>query len=211
MNAPTYQGANQLLAQVATASNDQLQAQLLTLFCQLAYQQGDFILSSGKHSSYYINGKQVTLHPVGALVAGRLLFSMLPDGTQAVAGLTLGADPLVSSVSVISALENHPIPGSIVRKEPKGHGTQAYIEGPSLEPSSLVVVLEDVVTTGTSALKAANRLRDAGYQVTHVLALVDREQGGSELYRQNGLEFRAALTLSQIQQQVQANRQTNAE
>jgi orotate phosphoribosyltransferase len=207
MNVPTYQGQNQLLQQVATASNQQLQTQLLELFCQLAYQEGDFTLSSGQQSSYYINGKQVTLHPVGALVTGRLLFSMLPAQAQAVAGLTLGADPLVSSVSVISALENYPIPGLIVRKEPKGHGTQAYIEGPSLETGSLVVVLEDVVTTGTSALKAANRLRDAGYQVTHVLALVDREQGATELYQQNGLAFRAAITLSQIQQHVRTNHQ----
>ncbi|WP_071518397.1 orotate phosphoribosyltransferase [Geitlerinema sp. PCC 9228] len=209
MNAPTYQGASQLLQHLATANQEQLQAQLLDLFCQLAYQEGDFTLSSGQRSSYYINGKQVTLHPVGALVVGRLLFSMLPPQTQAVAGLTLGADPLVSSVSVISALENQPIPGLIVRKEPKGHGTQAYIEGPSLETGSSVVVLEDVVTTGSSALKAAQRLRDAGYRVSHVLALVDREQGGSELYPQHGLSFSAALTLSQIQQRSQTNLQSN--
>ena len=98
---------------------------LLDLLCQLAYKEGDFVLSSGKQSSYYINGKLVTLHPQGALAIGRLLFSMLPTDTEAVAGLTLGADPIVTAVSVVSALENRPIPALIIRKEAKGHGTMA--------------------------------------------------------------------------------------
>src|SRR4028118_2028168 len=109
-----------------------LRQHLLDLLCQLAYQEGDFILSSGQRSSYYINGKQVTLHPQGALAIGRIFLSQLPTDVQAVAGLTLGADPIVSAVSVVSALENRPIPALIIRKEPKGHGTRAYIEGPSL-------------------------------------------------------------------------------
>ncbi|NEQ64100.1 MAG: orotate phosphoribosyltransferase, partial [Symploca sp. SIO2D2] len=91
---------------------------LLELFVKLAYKEGDFVLSSGQRSSYYINGKQVTLHPQGALAVGRLLLSMLPADTQAVAGLTLGADPIVSAVTVVSAYENQPIPGLIIRKEP---------------------------------------------------------------------------------------------
>lgn len=172
---------------------------LMDLFCQLAYQEGDFVLSSGQHSSYYINGKQVTLHPQGALTIGRLLLSQLPADTNAVAGLTLGADPIVSAVSVVSALENRSIPALIIRKEAKGHGTRAYIEGPSLPEGANVVVLEDVVTTGQSAMKAVERLQDAGYRVEQVMALVDRQQGGAELYESAGLKFQTLFTIQEIQ------------
>lgn len=176
----------------------QVRSWLLDLFCNLAYREGDFVLSSGARSTYYINGKQVTLDPNGALATGRLLLSMLPADTQAVAGLTLGADPIVTAVSVVSAWENRPIPALIVRKEAKGHGTMAYIEGPKLEAGDRVVVLEDVVTTGASAMKAVNRLRDAGYAVERIIALVDREQGGAELYQQEKLQFEALFSISEI-------------
>ncbi|MEQ9624480.1 orotate phosphoribosyltransferase [Coleofasciculus chthonoplastes] len=176
---------------------------LLDLFCQLAYQEGDFVLSSGQRSSYYINGKQVTLHPQGGLAIAQLLLSLLPQDTQAVAGLTLGADPIVSAVSVVSALENRPIPALIIRKEAKGHGTRAYIEGPNLSAGAKVVVLEDVVTTGQSAMKAVERLREAGYQVDQVLALVDRQQGGAEFYQSVELAFQAVFTIQDIQQRYQ--------
>ena len=183
-----------------TTTNDMniLRNNLLDLFCQLAYQEGDFVLSSGQKSSYYINGKEVTLHPEGALAIGRLLLSMLPTDTEAVAGLTLGADPIVSSVSVVSSLENRPIPGLIIRKEAKGHGTKAYIEGPSLPTGARVVVLEDVVTTGQSAMKAVNRLRDAGYMVDTVISLIDRQQGGAEFYQSQGLNFVALFNIEEI-------------
>ncbi|MGB5963771.1 MAG: orotate phosphoribosyltransferase [Coleofasciculaceae cyanobacterium] len=173
---------------------------LLDLFCQLAYKEGDFVLSSGQRSTYYINGKQVTLHPQGAYSIGRLLLAQLPLDTQAVAGLTLGADPIVSAVSVVSAYENRPIPALIIRKEAKGHGTMAYIEGPTLSPGAKVVVLEDVVTTGQSALKAVERLQGAGYRVEQVIALVDRQQGGEELYQASGLKFEAVFSIVDLQE-----------
>lgn len=184
----------------ASADGTTLRQGLLDLFCQLAYKEGDFVLSSGQRSSYYINGKQVTLHPQGALAIGRLLLSLLPEDTHAVAGLTLGADPIVTAVSVVSAYENRPLPGLIIRKEAKGHGTRAYIEGPSLPDAAKVVVLEDVVTTGQSAMKAVERLRDAGYEVEQVIALVDRQQGGAEFYQQTGLKFQAVFSIQDIQQ-----------
>jgi orotate phosphoribosyltransferase len=177
-----------------------LHQQLLDLFCRLAYQEGDFILSSGQASSYYINGKEVTLNAQGALAIGRILLSRLPEDTQAVAGLTLGADPIVTAVSVVSAYENRPIPALIIRKEAKGHGTKAYIEGPTLPENTTVVVLEDVVTTGRSAMKAVERLRDAGYTVNLVISLIDRLQGGAEFYQSVGLKFQAVFTIEDIQQ-----------
>jgi orotate phosphoribosyltransferase len=183
-----------------TADFPTLRSKLLDLFCQLAYQEGDFVLSSGKRSSYYINGKQVTLHPQGALAIGRILLYLLPADTEAVAGLTLGADPIVTAVSVVSAYEHRPVAALIIRKEAKGHGTKAYIEGPNLPEGTKVVVLEDVVTTGQSAMKAVARLKAANYTVNEVISLVDRQQGAAEFYRSMGLKFQAVLTIAEIQQ-----------
>ncbi|KAF3886305.1 MULTISPECIES: orotate phosphoribosyltransferase [Nostocales] len=198
----TYQAETFTQSTIWAATTDLaiLRQQLLNLFCQLAYQEGDFVLSSGQRSSYYINGKQVTLHPQGALAIGRILLSLLPTDTQAVAGLTLGADPIVSAVSVVSACENRPIPALIVRKEAKGHGTRAYIEGPNLPEGAKVVVLEDVVTTGKSAMKAVERLQAVGYAVNRVISLVDRKQGGAEFYQSVGLQFEAVFSIEDIQQ-----------
>ncbi|MEA5572146.1 orotate phosphoribosyltransferase [Calothrix sp. UHCC 0171] len=187
-------------AWAANTEINTLRNKLLDLLCQTAYKEGDFLLSSGQPSKYYINCKLVTLHPQGALATGRLLLAMLPADTQAVAGLTLGADPIVSAVSVVSAYENRPIPGLIIRKEAKGHGTQAYIEGPILPEGAKVVVLEDVVTTGQSAMKAVEKLRDAGYTVEQVISLVDRKQGGAEFYQSQGLKFETVYGIEDIQQ-----------
>jgi len=177
-----------------------LRDRLLDLLCEFAYREGDFVLSSGQKSSYYINCKPVTLHAEGALATGRVLLSMLPLQVQAVGGLTLGADPIVTAVSVVSALEGRSIPALIVRKETKGHGTMAYIEGPVLPPGTNVAVLEDVVTTGKSAMQAVERLRGAGYIVDRVLSLIDREQGGGELYCEAGLDFQAVFTIADLKE-----------
>jgi orotate phosphoribosyltransferase len=184
---------------LVTANLDQVKEFLLELLVKKAYQEGDFTLSSGQKSSYYINCKQVTLDAQGALAVGRLILDLLAEDTIAVAGLTLGADPIVSALSVVSAYENRNIPALIIRKQAKGHGTQAYIEGLALPEGSKVVVLEDVVTTGQSALIAVQRLKDAGYQVEEVIALVDRQQGGSQLYESEGLKFKALFTIQDLQ------------
>lgn len=176
-----------------------LRASLLDLLCTKAYREGDFTLSSGQKSTYYINGKQATLHAQGAIAVARLMLELIPEGTTAVAGLTLGADPIVSAVSAVGLYQGRVITPLIIRKEAKGHGTMAYIEGPELEPGSSVAVLEDVVTTGGSALKAVERLRGAGYVVDQVISLVDREQGGGELYAREGLQFDAVYSIRDLQ------------
>jgi orotate phosphoribosyltransferase len=190
-------------ASVATVSLEDLREILLDLLCTKAYKEGDFTLSSGQKSSYYINCKPVTLDPIGAIALGRLLLPLLLPQTTAVAGLTLGADPMVSALSIMSAYGDSPIPGLIIRKEAKGHGTQAYIEGPLPIGGSTIAVIEDVVTTGQSAMKAVHRLQDAGYQVTQVLALVDRLQGGAALYQSAGLDFKALFAIPDLQQRWQ--------
>ncbi len=183
---------------LTTLSPEELRDRLLDLFCEAAYKEGDFTLSSGQKSTYYINGKQVTLHAAGGVMVGRLLLDKLPATTAAVAGLTLGADPMVTGVSIVGAYRDRPITPLIVRKEAKGHGTQAYIEGPTLPPGTPVVVLEDVVTTGRSAWQAVERLRQAGYTVNTILALVDRQQGGGEFYQAQGLNFEALFAITDI-------------
>ena len=192
------------ISDISTADLTDLRHYLLKLFANLAYQEGDFILSSGQPSAYYLNGKKVTLTAEGALAIGRLVLAELSPDTDAIAGLTLGADPIVTAVSVVSAYENRPIPALIIRKEAKGHGTQAYIEGPDLPSGAKVVVLEDVVTTGKSAMLAVERLRGAGYVVEEVFSLIDREQGGAEFYKEQGLGFRTLFSIRDIQAIAQA-------
>jgi orotate phosphoribosyltransferase len=186
-------------AELLSLDTAALRSPLLDLFCQGAYQEGDFVLTSGQRSTYYINGKLVTLHPQGALLVGRLLLDLVSPETVAVAGLTLGADPLVTAVSLVGLYGDRPLFPLIIRKEAKGHGTRAYIEGLTLPVGSPITVLEDVVTTGQSALKAVDRLRDAGYTVNQILALVDRQQGGAELYQSHNLPFKALFTIQDIQ------------
>ena len=177
----------------------ELRQTLLDLLCTTAYKEGDFTLSSGQKSAYYINGKLVTLHPQGGQLVGQVLLPLIGADTAAVAGLTLGADPIVSAVNVVAAYEGRSLTALIVRKEAKGHGTKVYIEGPPLPPGSDVIVLEDVVTTGNSAMKAVERLRDAGYQVNQVISLVDRQQGGAEFYQEQSIEFQAVYTIADLQ------------
>ena len=173
-----------------------MKEELIYLLKRDAYKKGEFKLSSGKTSEHYINCKPVTLTGRGLTLVS-LCFLEYID-TQAVGGLTLGADPLVSGVAVVSALDKTLIDALIVRKEPKGHGTGAWIEGPTLSEGTKVTVLEDVVTTGGSAIKAAEKLRDAGYVVDRVVAIVDRQEGGADAMKEAGLELKSLFTLEDM-------------
>ena len=146
--------------------------------------QGDFTLSSGKKSSYYLDCRTTTLDPRGALLIGQLILDGIRRRNiqaEAIGGLTMGADPIAAAVAVVSAIEQTPLPAFIVRKEAKAHGTQKYIEGYEGKPGSRVIVVDDVCTTGDSILKAAERAGMAGYQVVAAFCVVDREEGGTEL------------------------------
>ena len=149
----------------------------LTLLKEDAYKKGDFKLSSGKKSEHYVNCKPVTLQGDALMFISWCMFECLEEDCDAIGGLTLGADPLVAGVAMVSAIEERYLDGLIVRKEPKGHGTKAWIEGPTLAPGSKVTVLEDVITTGGSAIQAAEKLRDAGYIVENVVAIINRQEG----------------------------------
>ena len=152
--------------------------ELLSMLKEDAYRKGEYTLSSGKESQHYVNCKPVTLTGRGLTLASIMLLQHVEEDSVAVAGLTLGADPLVSGVAVVCGLDKIKLNALIVRKEAKGHGTGAYSEGPLPEKGSKVTVLEDVITTGGSAIKAVNRLRDAGYVVNRIISIVDRQEDG---------------------------------
>ena len=149
----------------------------LALLKEDAYKKGDFKLSSGKKSEHYVNCKPVTLQGDALMFISWCMLECLEEDCDAIGGLTLGADPLVAGVAMVSAIEERYLDGLIVRKEPKGHGTKAWIEGPTLAPGAKVTVLEDVITTGGSAIQAAEKLRDAGYVVENVVAIINRQEG----------------------------------
>ena len=145
-----------------------------------AYRKGNFTLSSGRESNHYVNLKPVTLTGDALLYISWCILECIEPNSVAVAGLTLGADPLVSGVSIAATLDDRKVDALIVRKEPKGHGTAAWIEGRLPEKGSRVTVLEDVVTTGGSSIKAVEKLRDAGYVVERVVSIVNRQEGTEE-------------------------------
>lgn len=149
------------------------------------------VLSSGRKSDYYMDCKRVTLSPEGAYLIGKLMLEMIWPEVNAVAGLTLGADPIVSSVSLLSHLDNRGLAGLIVRKEPKKHGTMSYVEGPALPSGAKVAVVEDVVTSGASLIRAMDRIEAAGYRPVQVLTILDRQEGGREAIKERGFDLQA--------------------
>ena len=188
------QSKNSLLNTPPAQRRDALQQ----LLAHQAYKRGNFLLASGKRSEHYVNCKPVTLSGVGATLLAPLLLEQVEPKAQAVAGLTMGADPLVSCVAMAAGLAGRRLDALIVRKEPKGHGTDAWIEGPLPAPGARVTVLEDVVTTGGSCLKAVKRLQEAGYDIQEVVAIVDRQEGGLAALAAAGLRLKALFLLEHI-------------
>ena len=171
---------------------------LLHLLKERAYKKGNFTLSSGKESEHYVNCKPVTLSCEGNALLSALMIKEIEDKAVAVGGLTLGADPLVCGVAQRAYYSgNRHVDALIIRKNPKGYGTKEVIEGNKPPEGSLVTVLEDVTTTGGSAMKAVNVLRDAGYVVNRVVAIVDRCED-HKVWEDNNIEFISLFTLEDI-------------
>ena len=173
-------------------------ALLLQLLAERAYRHGQFTLASGRTSSHYVNCKPVSLSGPGLALLSAQMLALVEPEAAAVAGLTLGADPLVSGVAQAAALAGRQLDALIVRKEAKGHGTGAWLEGPLPAAGSVITVLEDVVTTGGSSLKAVRQLREAGYTVNRVVTIVDRQEGGLEAMTAAGLELRSLFRLENV-------------
>jgi len=180
-----------------------MKEELLKLLKENAYKKGEYTLSSGKTSEHYVNCKPVTLNGRGLTLASVMLLEHVERDSAAVGGLTLGADPIVSGVALVAGLDKRLLDGLIVRKEPKGHGTEAWIEGPILPEGSKVTVLEDVITTGGSAIKAVKRIRDAGYKVERVVSIVDRQEDdeATTAMKLAGLELYSIFTLKDLSEE----------
>ena len=161
---------------------------------------GEFQLSAGGTSNYYFDGRILALDPEGGYRVAQAFLPILRDcGAQAIAGPTLGADPIVSAVSIVSHIEGCPIPGLIVRGETKGHGGKRTIEGPTytLGAGAPVVVVDDTCTTGSSLFHAIEAVEGEGYEVVKVLSILDRNEGGSAELRRRGYSYLALLSANE--------------
>jgi orotate phosphoribosyltransferase len=179
---------------------------LVALLAERSTTRGEFTLASGKKSKYYIDARLTTMSPEGLSVIGRLGLSTLRQSgwaIDAIGGLTLGSDPISYAISYASAESDHPLRAFTVRKETKTYGTGRLIEGPFREGDH-VAVIEDVITTGGSALRAIEAIRTAHGTVEGVLALVDREEGGRQAIESAGVSIISLVSASQIIKTLEA-------
>jgi orotate phosphoribosyltransferase len=173
---------------------------LIALLKREALRTGTFTLASGRTSHYYVDGRKVTLSAEGAALVGSGVLAAIADlpGVAAVGGLTMGADPIVGATLAVAGAGGRPgLRGFLVRKEAKGHGTGQLVEGP-VESGMEVVVVEDVATTGGSALKAVDAVEAMGGTVRRVVAMLDRLEGASAAFAARGIDFRALATIRDL-------------
>ena len=172
---------------------------LFNLLYKKSFRQSEtpiYKLTSGQMSRFYIDCKNVSLDSEGAFLIGEAIFNKIESlSVDGVGGMTLGADPIATAVSLISFIKKKPIPAFIVRKEPKAHGSARQVEG-TLPVGAKLVVVEDVVTTAGSTLRTINVLRAEGYHVLKVIALIDRLEGGSEKIEACGIPFEPLYTIN---------------
>jgi orotate phosphoribosyltransferase len=172
-------------------SNQGLRERLADLIKERSFRRGNFTLASGKQSSYYFDSKPTMLHPEGAALLAELIVQELGDiEADCVGGLEMGAVPLIAPVAMKSREAGRPLLGFFVRKAPKDHGTRQRIEGLDVAGKT-AIILEDVTTTGGSALQAVEEVRKAGGEVALVLSILDRGEGASELYAAAGVPFKS--------------------
>ena len=177
-----------------------MKKELARLLVEKSYMEGDFLLSSGQRSDYYFDCRQSSLHPQGAWLIGTLFTDMLRGlKISGVSGMTMGADPLVTATSLAARAQGLIWPGIIVRKEAKKHGTASNLEGmANFKPGDTVALLEDVVSTGGSVIKACESVRAAGLVATDVCTVLDREQGGREALEALGCKLHAIFTRQEL-------------
>lgn len=171
---------------------------LIDLISKQALSFGQFTLASGKTASYYLDCRRVTLDSAGAVLIAEGMFELIKeDWPDAVGGMAIGADPITGALLTLAALRGRNLKGFIVRKEAKGHGMGRIIEGP-IEAGDRCVIVEDVVTTGSSSLQAIQRVEALGAQVTAILAVVDRLEGASQEFARRGYRFQSLLTIRDL-------------
>lgn len=171
---------------------------LRELVNEKAVLRGDFVLASGSRSNYYIDVKFISLTSEGLAYFARVILDEIKDlNANLIGGMTLGADPIIGAVTALSHIVDRPIDGIIVRKEAKEHGRGKQIEGPMAEGAKVVIV-EDVVTTGGSSIKAIEAVEKAGGKVVKVITLVDRLAGGRENFESRGYDFDPIFTIEDL-------------
>jgi orotate phosphoribosyltransferase len=175
---------------------------LQKILLEKSYRQGEFTLTSGKVSDFYIDVKQTSLSAEGAYLCGKAIMEIIQQEQtpiDAVGGMTLGADPLVTAASIASFHAGNPIPAFIVRKKAKGHGTGNYIEGLKNMPAGCTVaLLEDVVTTGGTLVDVIKRVEDAGFKVGVIITIVERQEGGTKTIADAGYELKSVFTRQEL-------------
>lgn len=176
-----------------------LKERLAQILTENSILRGEFTLASGKQSDYYIDARLTTLHPEGVFLVGEIFLEEIGKDAEinSVGGPTMGADPIVGSLLAASHRSGHPLRGFLVRKEEKGHGTGKLIEG-NLKPGDKAAVVEDVVTTGGSVLKAVEAVKAAGAEVGKVLVIVDREEGADQRFSDLGIELYSIFKISEL-------------
>jgi orotate phosphoribosyltransferase len=185
-------------ATTTTTNLDAARARLKGILLERSIRFGDFTLSSGAKSKYYADVRQTSLHPEGAILIARLLDPILVEhGARAVGGLTLGADPIVVALVAWTELQGRGLPGFLVRKAEKGHGTGRRIEGP-FDKALPAAIVDDVITKGGSALAAYEAVREAGGEVRVVACVVDRNEGGAEEFATRGVPFRSIFKIQEF-------------
>ena len=168
---------------------------LLALFKARSFKTGTFTLASGATSTYYIDGRMTAVHAAGAYLIGRVLFEHTRDlAIDAIGGLAVGAVPLTTATVMHYHMNGRTIEGFWVRDKVKEHGAKKLVEG-GVKPGDKVLVLDDVITTGGSSVKAVDAVREMGCEVVRVLALVDRLQGAAETFLAAGIEYRSVFTI----------------
>jgi orotate phosphoribosyltransferase len=173
-----------------------LKAQLLTLLNKEALKRGEFTLSSGKKSSYYLDGRIITLTPEGAYLVANIILELCRDkAVDAIGGPTLGADPIVGAIAAVAHIKKIPLKTFIVRKATKEHGTQRQIEGPELVKTSRVILVDDVATTGKALIEAKEALDKAGIISDTAMVIVDRCEGAKENLEKAGLKLESIFTI----------------
>lgn len=180
-------------------SDERTLDELRRLVGERAFTYGDFVLTSGRRSDYYVDGKQVTLDGRGLYLVATLALERCRElGVDAVGGLTLGADPIAAAVAALSGSSERPLTAFIVRKEVKAHGTARAIEGPQLREGMRVMLVDDTLTTGGTFLQAQERVRETGAVTVEAFCVVDREEGGADALAAAGIPLHALFRRSEF-------------
>jgi orotate phosphoribosyltransferase len=177
-----------------------MRKRFFALLQEEALKKGDFTLSSGKKSGYYLDGRVIPLTPEGAFLTAGIFLEMLKDALpDAVGGPTLGADPIAGALACLSHLRGTPVKTFIVRKASKGHGMQRQIEGPSIARGAEVVLVDDVATTGGALIEAKTALDNAGITVSRALVIVDRQENAESNLAASGLKLESIFKISEFE------------